>query len=168
MLSVLTKYPQVSDLLQSTPEVAPRLEAASVGVNVHMTDGLLDPDAETQGASREGVEDVHKVSVVGRQPPVGMHALKVWASRVQTCRSGRFDMPINRSHPENSEVIGKSSLGKLTGYPPDFICGVAAGKSRHMGAEAVANQMHVLCWSIGGFLQGTQRKEARLVHCFVF
>lgn len=83
-LSVLTNYPKVSDLLQSAPEVAARLEAAAVGVNVDMTDGLLDPDAETQGASREGVEDVHKVSVVRRQAPVSVHPLKAWASRVQT------------------------------------------------------------------------------------
>lgn len=87
MLLVLTKYPKVSDLLQSAPEVAARLEAASVGVNVHVTDGLLDPDAEARGASSEGVEDVHEVSVVRRQPPVSVHPLKVRTSRVQTCGS---------------------------------------------------------------------------------
>lgn len=43
---VLTKYSKVSDLLQSPPEVAAWLEAASIGVNIYMADRLLDPDAE--------------------------------------------------------------------------------------------------------------------------
>lgn len=51
-----------------------------------MADRLLDPDAETQGAAGEGVEDVHKVSVVGGEAPVGVHPLKVRTSWVQTCR----------------------------------------------------------------------------------
>lgn len=51
-----------------------------------MADGLLDPDAEAQGAPCEGVEDVHKVSVVRGETPVGVHPLKVRASWVQTCR----------------------------------------------------------------------------------
>lgn len=78
-----------------------------------MTDGLSDPDAETQGASREGVEDVHKASVVGRQPPVSLPPLEVRASRVQTCRPGHFHLSINRSHPRNSEVIRKGSSENL-------------------------------------------------------
>lgn len=45
---ILTKYPKVSNLLQGPPEVAAGLEAASVGVNVYVANGLLDPDAETQ------------------------------------------------------------------------------------------------------------------------
>lgn len=84
---ILTKYPKVSDLLQSAPEVAAWLEAASVGVNVDMADRLLDPDAETQGAPCEGVEHVHEVSIVRREASVCVHPLKVWASRVQTYRS---------------------------------------------------------------------------------
>lgn len=51
-----------------------------------MADGLLDPDAETQRAPRESVEDVHKVSVVWGETPVGVHPLKVRTSWVQTCR----------------------------------------------------------------------------------
>lgn len=97
LLLVLTKYPKVSDLFQSTPEVAARLEAASVGVNVDVTDRLLDPNAETQRASREGVQDVHKVRVVRRQPPVSVRPLKVRTGRVQTCGAGHFELSINRS-----------------------------------------------------------------------
>lgn len=85
---MLTKYPKVSDLLQSAPEVAAWLVAASVGVDVDMTDRLLDPDAETQGPPCEGVEHVHEVSIVRREAPVCVRPLKVWASRVQTYRSG--------------------------------------------------------------------------------
>lgn len=84
---ILTKYPKVSDVLQSAPEVAAWLEAASVGVNVHMTDRLLDPDAEPQEVPCEGVEHVHEVSIVRREASVCVHPLKVRASWVQTYRS---------------------------------------------------------------------------------
>lgn len=119
-----------------------------------MADGLLDPDAETQGASREGVEDVHKASVVGRQAPVSVHPLKVRASRVQTCiLTHQSTDPTQGTQRSSAKVIRN-----FTGYPPDFACRVAAGKSCHMGAEAVANQMDVLSRSIGGFLQSIDIK----------
>lgn len=51
-----------------------------------MSDRLLDPDTESQGASCESVQDVDKVSVVWREAPVGVLALKVRTSWVQTCR----------------------------------------------------------------------------------
>lgn len=44
----LTEQAEVSDLLQRPPQVAAGLEAAPVGIDVHMADGLLDPDAEAQ------------------------------------------------------------------------------------------------------------------------
>lgn len=86
LLALLTKYPIVSNLLQGPSEVAAWLEAASVGVNVHMANRLLNPDAETQGAPCEGVEDVHKVSIIRGETSVGVHPLKVRTGRVQTCR----------------------------------------------------------------------------------
>lgn len=83
---VLTEKPKVCNLLQGPSEVAAWLEAASIGVNVHMANRLLDPNAETQGAPREGVQDVHKVSIIWRETPVGVLPLKVRTSWVQTCR----------------------------------------------------------------------------------
>lgn len=85
----LTKYPEVCDLLQGPPHVAAGLEAASIGVDVHVAHGLLDSDAEAQRAPGEGVQHVHKVSVVGGEAPVGMHPLKVGTSWVQTCGQRR-------------------------------------------------------------------------------
>lgn len=82
----LTKYPKVGNLFQGSPEVAAWLEAASVGVNVYMSNRLLDPDAETKGAPCESVEDVHKVGVIRGEAPVGVFPLKVRTSWVQTCR----------------------------------------------------------------------------------
>lgn len=92
---ILTKYPEVSDLLQSPPEIAAWLEAASIGVNVYVAHRLLDPNAETQGAPRESVEDVYKVSVVRGEAPVGVLALKVRTSWVQTCKRGQGASTIN-------------------------------------------------------------------------
>lgn len=92
---ILTKYPKVSDLLQGSPQIAARLEAASVGVNVNVAHRLLDPDAETQGAPREGVEDVYKVSIVWGEASVGVLALKVWTSWIQTCRQRQGASRIN-------------------------------------------------------------------------
>lgn len=89
---ILTEYPKISDLLQGPPEVAARLEAASIRVNVNMANRLLDPDAEAQGPPREGVEDVHEVSVIRRETPMGVHPLKVRTSWVQTCRWRRGEV----------------------------------------------------------------------------
>ena len=50
-----------------------------------MTDRLLNPDAEAKRAPREGVKDVHKVSVVRGETPVSVHPLEVRTSWVQTC-----------------------------------------------------------------------------------
>lgn len=82
---ILTKNPIVSDFFQGTSEVATRLEASSVGVNVHMPDRLLDPNAESQRASCESVKHVNEVSVVRREASVGVLALEVRTSWVQTC-----------------------------------------------------------------------------------
>lgn len=46
--SSLTKQAKVSDLLQRPPQVAAGLEPSPVGVDVHVANGLLDPDAEAQ------------------------------------------------------------------------------------------------------------------------
>lgn len=83
---IFTKYPKVSDFLQGAPHVAARLEAAPVGVDVHMADGLLYPDAETQRTPSVGVEDVHEVGVIWREAPVGVFALKVRSGWIQTFR----------------------------------------------------------------------------------
>lgn len=83
--SSLTEQAEVSDLLQRPPQVAARLEAAPVGIDVHVANRLLDPDTEAQRAPREGVQDVHKVGIVGGKAPVGVHPLKVGTGRVQTC-----------------------------------------------------------------------------------
>lgn len=83
--SSLTEKAEVGNLLQRPPQVAARLEAAPIGIDVHVADGLLDPDAEAQRAPREGVQDVHKMRVVGGEAPVGVHPLKVRTGRVQTC-----------------------------------------------------------------------------------
>lgn len=85
----LTKYPKVSDLIQGPSQVAAGLEAASVGVDVHVAHRLLDSDAEAQRAPGEGVQHVHKVSIVGGEAPVGMHPLKVGTGWIQTCRRRR-------------------------------------------------------------------------------
>lgn len=83
---ILTKYPKVGNLLQGPPEIAAWLEAASIGINVYVAHRLLDPNAETQGTPREGVEDIYKMSIVWREAPVGMFALKVWSSWIQSYR----------------------------------------------------------------------------------
>ena len=49
-----------------------------------MAHRLLDADAEAQRAPGEGVEDVHEVSVVRGEPPVGVLALEVRAGGIQT------------------------------------------------------------------------------------
>lgn len=54
-----------------------------------MTNRLLDTNAESQGAACEGMEDVHKVSIIRGEAFVFMFALKVWTSWVQTCRCGQ-------------------------------------------------------------------------------
>jgi len=81
---ILTKQSIVGDLLQGAPEVAARLEAPSVGVDVHVAHRLLDADAETQGAPGEGVQHVHKVGVVRGEAAVGVLPLKVWAGWIET------------------------------------------------------------------------------------
>ncbi|MEQ2218231.1 hypothetical protein XENOCAPTIV_000337, partial [Xenoophorus captivus] len=69
--------------------VAARLEAASIGVNIQMADGLLYPDAETQGTPSESVEDVNEVGIIWREAPVGMFAFKVRSSWIQAFRKRR-------------------------------------------------------------------------------
>ena len=93
--AVLTEHPKVSDLLKGAPEVAARLEAATVWVNVHVADRLLDADAEAQAAPCEGVEDVHEVSIIWGQAPVGVLPLKVRTSWVQTCRHRINQSPVS-------------------------------------------------------------------------
>lgn len=48
-----------------------------------MAHRLLDPDAEPQRTSCESVENIHKVSVVRRQPPVSVFALKVGSGWIE-------------------------------------------------------------------------------------
>lgn len=54
-----------------------------------MSDRLLDSDAETQRAACEGVKDIHEVSVIWGEAPVGVLALEVGTSGIQTFRQRR-------------------------------------------------------------------------------
>lgn len=76
-----------------------------------MANGLLDPDAEAQRAPREGVQDVHKVGVVGGEAPVGVHPLEVGTGRVQTC--GR-----RHEHPIRTRLnVPKTLTARRSGLP---------------------------------------------------
>lgn len=54
-----------------------------------MADGLLDSNAETQRAACEGVKDIHEVSIIWGEAPVGVFALEVGTSGIQTFRQRR-------------------------------------------------------------------------------
>lgn len=73
----------ICNWLQDIVESTARLVVTPIGVNVDVSHGHLNPDAQAEG-TREGVEDVHEVCVVGRQPPVNVHPFKHGPSRIQT------------------------------------------------------------------------------------
>lgn len=79
---VFTKYSITGNFLQSSSQVAARLEASSIGVYIHMADRLLDTDTETQGTSGECVEDIYKMGIIWGQPSVGVGSFEVWSSWV--------------------------------------------------------------------------------------
>lgn len=57
-------YAVGGDELHGVLNVAARLEGAAVGINVHVTHGSLDADAEVRRASGVCVQDVHKGGIV--------------------------------------------------------------------------------------------------------
>lgn len=126
-----------------------------------MADGLLDPDAETQGAPREGVQDVHKVGVVGGEAPMGVHPLKVGAGRVQTCRWRHKHLVRTRLNVSKiADSVSEWPLCFLTSYSSNFIGRVASSESCYMGPQAVANQVDVLQRHVGSFLEATKFKNS--------
>lgn len=50
------------------PQTAARLEGATIGVDVHMTNRSLDANAEVRATSGVCVEDVDKFCIVRREP----------------------------------------------------------------------------------------------------
>lgn len=53
---------------QHVPQPAAWLHVSSVGIDIDVANGLLDPDADAESLSRVGVEDVDKVGIVRGQP----------------------------------------------------------------------------------------------------
>lgn len=84
-----TVYAVGGDELHGVLNVAARLEGATVGVNVHVTHGSLDADAEVRRASGVCVQDVHKGGIVRWQTPRTVCILKAGARRVQTWKNRR-------------------------------------------------------------------------------
>lgn len=52
-------------MLVNVSQVTSRLEVSSVGVEVIMSHSLLDAHAEAQAFVGEGVDGVHKISIIG-------------------------------------------------------------------------------------------------------
>lgn len=73
---VFTEEAVLGYVLVKVSQVTSRLEVSSVGVEVVMSHGLLDAHAEAHALVGEGVDDVHKISIIGRQSVRGRHALK--------------------------------------------------------------------------------------------
>lgn len=69
---------------QHVPQSAAGLHLTTIGVDVNVPDGLLDPNAEAQGFSGVGVQNVHKVGVIRRQSVLFLHTFKHWAGRIET------------------------------------------------------------------------------------
>lgn len=59
-----------------------RLYVSTIGIDVNVSDGFLDANADTQSSPRVRVKDVDKVSVVRRKSFVGFRTLKHGTSRV--------------------------------------------------------------------------------------
>lgn len=80
----LTVQAVCSDHPHGVLQAAARLEGASIGVDVHMTHGSLDADAEVRAASGICVQDVDEFCIVRGEPvwPVGV--LKGRTGRVKT------------------------------------------------------------------------------------
>jgi len=79
---VLTQQPVLGDVFVDAVEVAARLEGSSVGVEVLVGHGLLDPHAQAHALVGERVDGVHEIGVVGRQSVHGGHALEQRPRRV--------------------------------------------------------------------------------------
>lgn len=87
-------------------DVAARLESSPVGVEVKVRHRLFDADAEAHVLLGEGVDGVHKVGVVWREPVCGGHAFKEGAGRVQACKGDIARLARNMAR-ERSSALGR-------------------------------------------------------------
>lgn len=76
-------------VLVNVSQVTSRLEVSSVRVEVIMSHSLLDAHAEAHAFLGEGVDGVHKISIIGRQSVRGRHALKQRPRWIQTWAHGK-------------------------------------------------------------------------------
>lgn len=75
-------------VIVNVPQVTSRLEVSSIGVEVIMSHSLLDAHTEAHTFMGEGVDGIHKVSIIRRQSVRGRHALKQRPCWIQTWADG--------------------------------------------------------------------------------
>lgn len=87
-MGLFTEEAVLGYVLVNIPQVASWLEVSSVGVEVIMCHSLFDAHAEAHAFLGEGVDGVHKIGIVGRQPVRGRHALKQRPRWIETWADG--------------------------------------------------------------------------------
>lgn len=73
------------------------LHFTTIGVDVNVADGLLDPNADAQGFPRVRVQNIHKVSVIRRESILLLHALKHRSCWIETYQKNKRKRRLKRA-----------------------------------------------------------------------
>ncbi len=166
----------LGNVLVNVLQVTSWLEVSSVGVEVIMCHSLLDAHTKAHTFLGEGVNGIHKLSIIRRQSVCGRHAFKQWPCWIETWADGIFNQEpfFVTKHRISGFIIQRILLQirfdlaskfrkhnyypnpavKLTGNSSDLLrtFQVASSKSRDVSAKAVANQMNLSDWILVVYL----------------
>lgn len=79
-----TEEPVLGYVVVNAVQLTARLEFSPVGVKVIMRHSLLDAHTESQMLLGEGVNSIHKLSIVRGESVRGRHSFKQWPRRIET------------------------------------------------------------------------------------